>query len=386
MVDQRICQFLKYLYLSASEESFTFDEAIDFELFYPIATKNRIANIMFYGLKNIKKENQPSKELYLKIYNECMMYGVKTFHQDNSFKAIAKEYKNKNIELTVVKGQVLKSLYLKPDMRVMGDIDFIVPRHEYVKARNILVDNFKYHIEHEDKDELCALNEQHVCVELHQHLATELSNNQKYFDKTYELHKVQCGDYYVLDDDYHFLYMMDHIYKHFVDGGLGLKYILDFALFVKKYPKVIENTFKELHKLKLANITLGFLQICQNYIGMDVREQLSLFDKEISEEATDKLLKLMIKNGEYGTVESRVNAKNVQGTFVKRMKKRLFPMVVRPGKNKVLECIIYPFRLIWFWICFVAKDTKYIIHVFKKRSSMSDEERDEVKIMFDELK
>ena len=119
---------------------------------------------------------------------------------------------------------------------------------------------------------------------------------------------------------------------------------------------------------------------------MDVREQLSLFDKEISEEATDKLLKLMIKNGEYGTVESRVNAKNVQGTFVKRMKKRLFPMVVRPGKNKVLECIIYPFRLIWFWICFVVKDTKYIIHVFKKRSSMSDEERDEVKIMFDELK
>ena len=256
MVDQRICQFLKYLYLSASEESFSFDDAIDFELFYPIATKNRIANIMFYGLKNIKKENQPSKELYLKLYNECMMYGVKTFHQDNSFKAIAKEYKNQNIELTVVKGQVLKSLYLKEDMRVMGDIDFIVPRHEYVKAREILVDKFNYHIEHEDKDELCALNAQKVCVELHQHLATELSNNQKYFDKTYESHKVAKDDYFVLDTDYHFIYMMDHIYKHFVDGGLGLKYILDFALFVKKYPNVIKNTIDELRHLQATGASL----------------------------------------------------------------------------------------------------------------------------------
>ena len=386
MIDKRICDFLKYLYLSSSEDVFEYNENLDFKLFIPVAKKNRLTNIMFYGIKNIKKEYQPSQELTTKLYHECMMYGVKTFHQDKAFKNIADAYEKENIQLTVVKGQILKNLYLKPDMRVMGDIDFIVPRKDYVRARKILVEQFGYVIEHEDKDELCALNDKKVCVELHQHLATELSNNQKYFDHTYENHIIAKDNYFELDINYHFLYMMDHIYKHFVDGGLGLKYILDFALFIKRYPNVINETIEELKKLKLANLTLGFLQICNDYIGIDCSSQLSLFEKRVNEEATEKLIKLMLKNGEYGTVESRVNAKNVQGTFFKRMIRRLFPMVIRPGKNRIIEIIIYPFRLIWYWITFVFGNFKYIKHVFSKKSSMDEKEKNEIQIMFDELK
>lgn len=386
MYDTKIKQFLRYLFLSSSEDKFEYNDKLDFELFLPIATRNRVTNIMFYGLKNISKENAPSIEIVNRLQSDCMLYGVKAFHQEKAFKDIANEYEKENLKLTVIKGQILKSLYLKNDMRVMGDIDFIVPKNDYLKGRKILVNKLGYVIEHEDKDELCAFNSQKVCVELHQHLVTELSNNQKYFDKTYLSHTIKKENYYVLDEDYHFIYMMDHIYKHFIDGGLGLKYILDFALFIKKYPDVIKNTFDEINNLSLANLTLGFLQICNDCIGFDVSEQLKLFDKRINDRSLQKLITLMLKNGEYGTVESRVNAKNVQGTFVKRMKRRLFPMVVRPGKNKFFEVISYPFRLIWYWVSFVFKNLGYIFLVFKKHSSIDSKEKDDLKSMFDELK
>ncbi len=386
MYDIKIKQFLRYLFLSASEDKFEYNDKLDFELFLPIATRNRVTNIMFYGLKNISKENVPSKEIINRLQSDCMLYGVKAFHQEKAFKAIANEYEKENLKLTVIKGQILKSLYLKEDMRVMGDIDFIVPNNDYLKGRKILVDKFGYIIEHEDKDELCALNSQKVCVELHQHLVTELSNNQKYFDKTYLSHIIKKENYYVLDKDYHFIYMMDHIYKHFIDGGLGLKYILDFALYIKKYPDVIKNTIAELKKLGLANLTLGFLQVCNDCIDLDVSVQLNLFNKRINEQALQKLIILMLKNGEYGTVESRVNAKNVQGTFFKRMKRRLFPMVVRPGKNKLAEFILYPFRLVCYWFSFLFKNLGYVFLVLKKRSNIDLKEKIDLKNMFDELK
>lgn len=386
MFDQRIKNYLRLLFLASSEEKFEFNEKMDFDIFIPISNKNRVSNILYYGIQNMPKENLPSQEQLNKLQHECMIYGIKYVQQEKCFQMIANEYEKANIQLTVVKGQILKDLFIKKDMRVMGDIDFIVPKKDYLKGRQILTDQLQYVIEHEDKDELCALNPQKVCVELHQHLATELSNNQKYFDKTYFDHIIKKDNYFTLDYEYHFLYMMDHIYKHFIDGGLGLKYILDFALYIKKYPNVVSKTIEELKKLKLANITLGFLQICNDCIEFDVSSQLSVFDKRVSNKALQKLITLMLRNGEYGTVESRVNAKNVQGTFFKRIKRRIFPLLFRPGKNKFLEVTTYPFRLIWHWIVFLFTNFKYILHVFDKKSSLKENEKDELTIMFNELK
>lgn len=380
--------FLKFLYHCARNIKDDDLSTLNLDKFIKTSSINRVSNILYYGVKNKLKENiEISNENLEQIKSECMVFGVKELKQQMEFSKIENDFKNANIKMIAMKGIVLKNLYSSKDMRVMGDIDMIVDQKDYLLARDILINKLNYKVNNEDLVELCATNNQNITVELHQHLVTELSNNQKYFDDTYKDNIILTGLHYEFTHTYHFIYMMDHIYKHFIEGGLSLKYILDFALYIEKYPSVIKDTLGELNKLSLSNITLGFLQICRDFLDMNVEENISIFDKKINEDAIKTLLLLMIQHGEYGTVESRVNAKTVQGTFFKRILRRLFPPVIRPKhRSKILEIIIYPFRLLGIWFGYFLMNLKYVFFVFKQKSQLSDSEKNKLSNMYNEMK
>lgn len=391
MISEDIKQLLKLLYYSSiGKEKQVYVGNIT--KYTELVNKNRLTTTLYYGL-HLLENNDYSLDEISKIKNRSIAQGLLSFYQDLAFKTLVTRLAKENIEVIAFKGYVINNLYAKKEMRLMGDIDLIVDPKHYVKARKIMLDELGYSIVGEDGSELCAANKQGATIELHQHLVTELSNNQKYFDKTYRDHLIKNAEYYVFDVNYHFLYMMDHIYKHFMEGGLGLKYLYDFALYIDKYPNVIKDTIDDITKLGLDRITLSFLQICRDVLEISIDQHLRVFDKQISDQAVATLLNMMIKYGEYGTVESRVNAKTVHGTFIKRIFKRIFPMVIRPqGKIKIKfihvtkEILIYPFRLIGYWIKFVFKDHKYIKNVLKNHSSLDEKQKEELLFMYKEIK
>ena len=155
------------------------------EISLPILQRNRVTPLCLYGLEKIKDHDIPS-EVILKMRNETIALGVISFHQELAFKQLAHKFNEEGIRLVAFKGIVLKNLYPKKEMRAMGDIDLIVDKKDYPRARKLILDDLKYKLDHEDHSELCATNSQNITIELHQQLVTELSNNQKYF---YDLHK-----------------------------------------------------------------------------------------------------------------------------------------------------------------------------------------------------
>ena len=341
---------LKIMFCSIKGD--TFINRIKYSKFsLSILQRNRVTPLFYYAIEKNKTNIISSDEL-TKLKNETIALGVISFHQELAFKALTNKFSEANIRLIAFKGIVLKNLYPKKEMRAMGDIDLIVDKKDYPRARKLILDDLKYKLDHEDHSELCATNSQNITIELHQQLVTELSNNQKYFYDTYQDHIVKENNYYVFDVNYHFIYMMDHIYKHFIDGGLSLKYIFDFVIYIEKYPHVIKDTLKDLEKLNLANITLGFIQICNDYLGANLSMQLDLFKKRVNKEALETLLEIMMKYGEYGTVESRVNAKKVHGTFFKRMN------IKKEGKYTIIR----NFNSMFFTTAIVA--IVFLIYIF----------------------
>ena len=384
---KEIQKFLKFLYLASSEESFYFDENINFNLFYNISVKNRVSNILFYGIQNNKSENFViDDKLKSKMQLDCLNFGIKSVKQGQVFSQIVELFKKENIDLIAFKGIELQNLFIKPEMRVMGDIDFIVSSKDYIKAKNLLINVLNFDAITETHDELCLINQEKIAVELHQHLATELSNNQKYFDLEYKKNLIEKNNYFTFNNKFHFVYMMDHIYKHFVDGGLGLKYILDFALYIKKYPNILQDSLPDLKKLKLYNLTIAFLQICEQYLGIDISAYGSIFEKNISDKSIETLIINILKYGEYGTIESRVRAKDAQGTFLKRVIKRIFPPFYREErKNLFFEILIYPIRM-FRWFFYFLRNTGYIKNVLKSKQNITDEEKQRLINMYNELK
>lgn len=390
MISQDIINFLKLLYFSAKGEKHPL-QINNMNKIMSISTKNRTSVMLYYGIDML--ENKIDEENLNKLKNETILYGIKNYTQDLVFKKIADALARENIKLTVFKGYEIKEIYYKSEMRLMGDIDFVVSKKEYLRAREIIFNELGFKLIQEDKDELAAVDDKNVVIELHQHLVTELSKNQKYFDDNYLNNIVSKKNYYILNERFHFLYMIDHMYKHFTEGGLGLKYLYDFILYIEKYPNVIKETQSDLEKLGLNKLTAGLLKICQKYLELNVDEYIKILGVNISDRSIETLLVGILKNGEYGTVESRVNAKTVGGIFVKRIFKRMFPMVIRPQgkiKNKFIhsikEIIIYPFRLFVYWIKFVFKDHKYIKNVFSNRANLEENHKDDLIFMYKEMK
>lgn len=384
---KRLKKSLKIIYkcILTNEKTFI-DNEEEFEFIYKIANKSHLTNILYHALEISDRLQKKYPEETKKIKDVCLLCGIKSALQTKTFNSIVEEYKKEDIKLTVIKGYIIRDYYYSRDMRIMGDIDFIVPNEKYTLAKKILLNKMSYSKIDEDYLELIAISPQNIVVELHNRLVSNTSLNIDFFESNYQKNMVDLGEYLSLNTDFHFLYIMDHTRKHFVNGGIGLKYIFDFALFMNKFPNIVERNLSQIYSLKLEKIIYAFLKICNKYLSEDFSYIMSQMNVNISDESIEEMVNMMATYGEYGTIHSRMNAKEVHGTYCKRLLKRMFPPFKRIYKNdhnNITNYFCYPFILPIYWIKTLFLNRKIINKIFFRKKNLSEIEK--LKKMYSEI-
>src|SRR5574344_630656 len=141
---------------------------------------------------------------------------------------IRKVMEEKNIDFFYFKGTILKSFYTDPALRTRGDIDFYVKPEEYKKALYAMVEpgNFKA-MDNDLTDYHLGMRKDGLFVEVHQALMSVKSPYYEFFSKPMEHIFTQSGNLCFLDNTYHLLYVIAHFAKHFIQGGAGIRPIID---------------------------------------------------------------------------------------------------------------------------------------------------------------
>lgn len=201
------------------------------------------------------------------------------------------DYAQSNLPLqipyVILKGTAAAQYYPHPEFRTMGDIDIMTRREDLKTACQQMLDN-DYHITKELNREICFVKNG-TAVELHRRFAT--LNDPEKAKCLDDLIIENINPTHQLPDPINGLVILEHISQH-MEGGLGLRQIIDWMMFVdkclsdEKWP-----AFQELaERIGLEKLAIVTTRMCEIYLGLPQREWCAGADAALCRQLMDYVL------------------------------------------------------------------------------------------------
>ncbi len=279
-----------------------------------------------------------------------------------------------NYKYVILKGLASASYYENPDMRMSGDVDFLIDRNlsdEIAKKiQNELEYNKYTEIEHKCHVKMTRTYEN---IEMHFEIAGIPDGNKGYrvrqfikniLDDTQNLSLNGC-EFSAPSHLFHGVVILLHTLHHITGDGLGLRHLCDWGAYVNKTAKMdfwdIEFVpfLKEIGLYTFASVMSS---VCKRYMGIDMPLSLEVHKEELCEEIICEIFKsgnFGIKDEEYHDSSLLVAQEdNTQKSSFITLLKKLDSAVKShwPQLNKWK--ILLPFAYIYFIL-------RYYLKVFK---------------------
>lgn len=294
------------------------DLNLDWEGIYRESSQQTVSILTYYGLPNeILGRDSISewKEHVIRMTSKgvCNNYDHYELHELLT---------NADIPYVILKGNVSASYYPDPFMRITGDVDFLIDKKDIKKADQILKENGFYSVKSNHQLEI-AYHKDNSIWELHWDINGipdgEIGDLIHGFFDTIIQDSTEVstsdGCYQRPTDFHHGMVMILHIARHMITGGIGLRHLCDWAVFVQS----LGNRFSELFEIPLKKIGMWkFAQVLSQlsvvYLGCDDQDWMGEID-------SDLLLELIIDVFNGGNFGKKDTQRSDEAKFITSRKK-----------------------------------------------------------------
>ncbi|MCF0120647.1 MAG: nucleotidyltransferase family protein [Oscillospiraceae bacterium] len=214
-------------------------------------------------------------------------------------KRIEEAFTRESIGFITVKGLDVAECYPVPQLRTMGDCDIIVRTEDKEKAHAIFKELGFNDVEKGGNEWKYLMG--NLEFELHDHLLYDnfVSGNalrdfaETYWDYTEET--APGSSHFILNWNYHFVYLILHLMKHFFVSGIGLRQFLDLAAVINRQELDFEWISEKLDELELLDFTKKCLGLCERWFGVELP-----LSERMDDEKFEELTQYVMKNGVFG--------------------------------------------------------------------------------------
>ena len=214
---------------------------------------------------------------------------------------IFRAFEEQGIDYLPLKGCNMKGLYPKPELRTMGDADILIRMEQYDRIGPVMESlgfAHKYESDHELVWETQALN-----VELHKYLIPTYNRDlYAYFGDGWQLAVPGAGNRWDMTPEDTFVFLFTHFAKHYRDGGIGCRHVLDLWVYLRANPAL------DLAHVRSVLDRLGLGEFYEN-----ITRLLSVwFEDAPEDDRTEFLTEFLFASGSFGNMEQRVLAESVR--------------------------------------------------------------------------
>ena len=332
---------------------------IDLKKIYYLASLHSVAPAVYPAIKHL---SHPSVEVFKQDHQKAWRKTAVQYIENSSILSKADEF---NVDCIPLKGSILKELYPSPEMRTMADLDFLCNINKIEDIKMIMYQ--LGYIPHAEADNhFIFYKEPLMNVEFHPNL---LSN-------TYLSEYVNPGWQYAvgtgkdkplrsLTREGFLIHLVAHTAKHFINGGFGIRSVMDIWVYLKHYQKQLDNITlnRELRHAKLLDFYNHLKALSEAWFGEG--------------EMTPLLAEMgdyIIKSCTYGTKQNHLKTKLGNGNYKNNRRKYILSSVFpsyRVMCGKYPRLVKSPLLLPFYWIkrdfsivCFQYKKAKLWIRDF----------------------
>ncbi len=317
-------------------------ERLELSKLYKIANAHSLASITASALDMVGIFSAEFVEVRLKTIRNTISY-------DAERKTITDKLDSNGIWYVPLKGIILKNYYPNISMREMADNDILIPKEKSDIVKRLMSElkyvNKTYGIGNCDSYYKLPIYN----FELHTQLFIDTENelfSDYYHNIYYKLIKSNFESlcYGFTNEDF-YIYMTAHEYKHFSQGGTGLRSLVDAYVFLNHFSGMLDMEYidDELDKLGI-----------KEYEHKRRKLVFDIFDKGKINSEQKALLDYYIFSGTYGNIENRVKNSTDKSVLskIKYISKRVFlPLSSLKNaypffyKHKYLIPFLFIFRL-----------------------------------------
>lgn len=317
-------------------------EGFDIEQAMPLVRRHHMATLVYDGAVRcgISRETPAMRKMF-QSYCRAMQISE---GQMAEFHKICRAFDEAQIDYMPLKGCRMKALYPKPELRLMGDADILIRMEQYEKIRPIMEESGFTEGSESDHELHWISPELHV--ELHKRLIPSYNRDfHAYFGDGWQLAKVIDGVRYAMAPEDEMVYLFTHFAKHYRDGGIGCRHMVDLWVYRRANPNLDEGYMEaELEKLGLLEFYRNILRLIDFW-----------FCDGTSDDKLEFMTEYIFAAGSWGNMEERMIAETLRDT--KRwhtggkaayIRRKLFPGVtVLKGKYTVLKKAPWLLPVVW---------------------------------------
>lgn len=168
-----------------------------------------------------------------------------------------------------LKGAVLKSIYPQSWMRTCCDIDILVKKEEIEPALQALQQQNGYAVELKNYHDYSLVKKGAPHLELHFSLKETHSNIDALLEKAWQFAgpKAPGSFEYQMTPDFFAFHQYAHAYYHFLNGGCGIRTVLDLFLLSRAFPKGCSNAKPLLQQTGILKFAAGLNALGEAWFG-----------------------------------------------------------------------------------------------------------------------
>lgn len=214
----------------------------------PLCREHEITPMVCEGAVNCGIHNTP---IFRTMLQESCQHLLASERQAALVKSIFRAFNQNGIDYMPVKGCLMKQRYPKHEFRPMGDADILIRMEQYDKIAPLMKQlGFSEGVEsnHEYIWQTPSLH-----LELHKRLIPSYNKDYyAYFGDGWRLATQRKGTRYSMAPEDEFIYLFVHLAKHYRDGGVGCRQMVDLWIHRRTFPNLNEDYLRrELRKLRL---------------------------------------------------------------------------------------------------------------------------------------
>ena len=246
-------------------QELTKDINIEIDLLIEGAKAHDVKGLVYKVLKSQYDLKNYQKDVLLQSYTQSRYFQL-------ALQTLSK-LQEAGIKVVLLKGSVLKSLYPMPDLRTMGDVDILVPKHQLQAVHQVLTElGYTKRKSHNEKHEV--YDGQGFHLEVHWSLvnASRQGGSEGFENELwYHLQEVTINNqsFLTLGKEDFLVHLLVHAAGHMKFSGFGIRQLADITLWIEAHEQLDWDYInKRLNELNIETFSTYVLAACQQLLHL----------------------------------------------------------------------------------------------------------------------
>lgn len=344
---------------------------------YTLAQKHDLAHLAGQALAKLGLLGKD--EISDKFRKHTMMAVRRFMLLQNALLQLCSAFEKAQVPFIPLKGSVIREAYPESWMRTSGDIDFFVQEKDLQTLHTLLTEKLQYKYDSQWGTEITYISPTGAHFELHYGILEESENpaTEDVLGRVWDMVQPVSGCQYHMQmpDALFYFHHMAHMGKHFMEGGCGIRPVMD--IWVQQNRMSFDGQKRD--DLLQEGGLLAFAK------GMESLSN-TWFSQAPADSNTQRLERYVLDGGVYGTVENKVKVQQgKKGGKIQYILSRIFvPYSIMKNVYPVLQTHkwLLPFMEVWRWLRAIFTGN---ISAKEMQTSMQDDSGSGMEAMLEHL-